>query len=394
MSVRKSAIRRNFTYKKEKDMTEKEKLDNEINNGDYLIEKILNSKKIRYENLNELIKTFPKGKDTVTMYIDIISVIGQIYAPNIIEEIKMFGSREKCLISSSIINMAAHFRRYFATRKDMYTNFIFYYSSKPAKREVSLFPNYRIDHYNKRFNASNTDYMELNNLVKENLNLCKTLGEYLPHIYFIDTEDINPTIVPYYYINSQYDNEVGIIYSNDKLQALNCIAHKNKDVYLLRSSYANSEFYKASDLMSLYVKEENNLDIGLLPYLFAISGVKKYNIDGLKNVGEKKAVKFIEKLINDNTITNTNYRFIKLFLDDLSKSDKVTPEQYNIIERNLKLIQPRYIFKQIKESDKERILEVKDLQDINALNAINDEYYDFYPINIEDLMIGEDYESV
>lgn len=394
MSVKKSIIRRDFKYKKKEDMTEKEKIDDEINNGDYLIEKILNSKKLRYENLNELIGNLPKGKDTVTMYIDIMSVIGQIFAPNVIEEVKLFGNREKFLLSSNIINMAAHFRRYFATRKDMYTNFIFFYDSKPSKYELLDYPEYKLDTYNKRFNENNSDFMELNKLVKENLNLCKTLGDYLPHIYFIDTEDLNPAIVPYYYISTQLDNEVGIIYSNDKLQALNCISHKNKDVYLLRSSYANSEFYSSSDLMSLYSKDENNLNVGLLPYLFAISGYKKFNIDGLKNIGEKKAIKLIQKLIDSNTITNTNYSNIKMFMIDIEKTDLLTPEQLNIIERNLKLIQPRAIFKKIKENEKLKILTVKDLQDIKSLNKINDEYYDFYPINMEDLMIGEDYESV
>lgn len=390
----KTTIRRNFNYKKRDEMTNEEKLDDEINNSDPLLEKVLNSKKVRYETLNEILPKFPKGKDTVTLYIDIMSVINSIYNPNVVDEIKGFGNREKYLISSNIINMAAHFRKYFASRKGMYTNIVFFYSTKVAKNETSLYPDYKLDYYDKHVTGSNLDYIELNKLIQSNLDLCKVIGDYLPHIYFIDTEEVNPFIIPYYYIATQLDNEVGIIYSNDKLQALNCISNMKKDVYLLRCSYSTAELYSQSNLMETYTKEETFLSPVLLPYLYAIMGVKKYNISGLKNIGEKKSVKLLERLINDNFISNTSYKNINVFLNDIKNVDYISPEQFNIIERNLKLIQPRSIFDSLTESQKIKILDMKDLQDINELNKINDEYYDFYPIQLEELLIGEDYESV
>lgn len=396
MAVKRVA-RRDFSVKPKKrsEMNEKEILQDDIHNGDFVMEKILNSKKIRYEILNDLLPKFPSSIDTVTIYIDVLSVYNNLYNPRVLEDVSVFNNRDKFILSSSLINMAAHFRNYFATRKQMYTNIVFFYSFQKSKREVSMYPDFKLDYYAKRITNEDT-YRNMNKLFKDNLKLCKIISDYLPHVYFVNTKNVNPFIVPYHFIKDQLPNEVGIIYSNDKLQMLNCL-ETGKGTMLMTAGFGDVKLYNELDLIDYYAKKEDMDDVinpQLLPYIYAISGYKKYNITGLKGYGEVKTLKLFQKLIKDGHISNIYYSDSDLFMKDITASGKFNDEQLSIIDRNIKLLNPTLIYDSISPADMLSAFETNDLQDIQSLIDINNTYYEFYPLQLEELLIGEEYESV
>jgi hypothetical protein len=393
----KEVKRRNFnqSFKRRENMTAEELEHDQIYNGDELIEKILNSKKIRYDLLNDLFDHIPSKYETVTMYIDLLSILNSLYNPNILESITSFDGDKKRLMSSNIINMAAHFRNYFATRKGKYTNIIFYYSLDESKYETEDNCNYRKDYYFKRFSKS-SEFMVMNKLIKDNIELCEIISDYLPHIYFVNTKEINPLLVPYYYIEQSLDNELNIIYSNDKMNMLSCLSNSH-DTYLLSASFGKVVLYDKGSLLELYSNSKDyddskySINPDLLPLAYAISGHKKYNIDGLKGYGQKKALNLIQRLLDDGVISNIKYNNKKLLIDDLSNDKKLSPEQISIISDNLDIINPSYMFRKLSKADILSSFSVKDLCDMESLIQINRGYYEKYPLQLEELLIGEDY---
>jgi len=384
-------VRRDFNKTKPRNqMNEKELEQDDIYNSDTTMEKILNSKKIRYDILNSLFPKFPKNISTITMYIDVFSIINNLYNPSILENISAFNDEKSFIFSSNLVNLAAHFRNYFATRKQLYTNFVFFYSTEKSKKELEIYEDYRKEFYIKRLD-NNSEFIIMNNLIKTNLNLCQILTNYLPHIYFVDTKEINPNLVPYHFIQSQESDEISIIYSNDKVQMLNCL--QNKNTYLLTSGYGNVDLYSQSDFIELYSKKGDvSLNPQLLPYMFAFSGNKKYSIEGIKGYAEAKTCNFFKKLLDKNVISNINYKDISIFLNEIK--DSITPEQYHILERNISLFHLPTMYMSLTNSEILSTFTVKDLQDMKSLVDINAEYYEKYPLHLEEIMLGEEYESI
>lgn len=389
-------VKRTFIKRKPRNqMSQKELENDDIYNSDTILEKILTSKKIRYDILNVLFTHIPENVTTVNMYIDIMSIINNIYNPHSLETISSFDNEKRFIISSSLLNMAAHFRNYFATRKGLYTNFVFFYSLSKSKNEINIYPDYKKDYYEKRIDK-NSEFMIMNNMIKENLKILNILSDYLPHIYFVNTKDVNPLLIPYHFCNnSNSDEEISIIYSNDKLQMLNCINFNN--VYLLTSNLGKVNLYNKFDSINLYSGKENDefnsINFSLLPYLYCISGYKKYNITGFKNHANLKALKLIKKLIDKLTISNINYYDPNVFIKEVS--EKLTEEQVNILKRNISLFHIPTMYNNLNMNRKFFLDEnIKDLQDMKSLVEINNEYYEKYPLHLEELMLGEDYESV
>jgi hypothetical protein len=391
----KKVIRRDFSVKpkRREDMTEKEKEHDDIYNGDTTIEKILNSKKIRYELMNQLFTKYPRGVTTVTMYIDLFSILNNIYNPNVTEAIAdYFDDDKRLIISSNIINMAAHFRNYFATRQGKYTNIVFYYSLEESKYEKEVYPEYRKTYYEKRF-GKNPDFVMINELIRDNIKLCEIISDYLPHIYFVNSKDINPILVPYHFMEYQLPEEMAVVYSNDKIQSLNCAFYKNTK--FLTANYGNVSLYKRLDLLDYYSgTDEYNYSLGLLPYTMAIAGYKKYDISGVKGYAEKKACKYINHLIDIGILSDARYQNKEMFLEDFCKDTKFKEENKDIVKRNIDLFHLPTMYEKLSEADKERAFAVKDLVDIKSIISINDEYYTKYPLQLEELLIGEEYESV
>ena len=96
--------------------------------------------------------------------------------------------------------------------------------------------------------------------------------------------------------------------------------------------------------------------------------------------------------MDKNVISNINYKDISIFLNEIK--DSITPEQYHILERNISLFHIPTMYISLSDSEILSTFTVKDLQDMKSLVDINAEYYEKYPLHLEELMLGEEYESV
>lgn len=390
--INRKVIRPNF--KPVSKMTKSEKISYEINNSDLLVEKILNSKKIKYILLRELKEELPKNIKSLTWYIDLYSILGEVFSPNVSKELIILNRKKQLMISSNIINLAGHLRVFFA-KYGIKTKFIFFYSNQMSENETAIEPLYKQSFYNKKIVGYNEESKQIIEIVNRNINLMETLSDYLPHIYFMNSGKVDPLMIPYHFIKEN-PSETAIIYSNDKLNIMNALLSDN--VYILTFNYKEVIMYNKNDFINLYMSNkksnDNKLTPYLIPFMFSISGYKKYDIYGLKGYGEVKTFSLIDKLVNTGILSNINYDILT-FSKDISK--KFNTLDIETINNNYKILNLDMMYNRLSIADKVRLdNKITDLQDIKSLVSINSEYYEKIsrPIDLEAVLTNEKYESI
>ena len=77
---------------------------------------ILNSKKIKYVILEELVKKLPQDTDELNIFINADSIFKSFYNPSIKEQLNAIKNENKYLLSSEFITIIAHYRHFFYSR--------------------------------------------------------------------------------------------------------------------------------------------------------------------------------------------------------------------------------------------------------------------------------------
>jgi len=370
-----------------------EKAREHINNGGSAVEKILNSKKIKYKVLDELLEyELPKNIDTVNMFIDIYSVINTLYSPQVIEEsLPTLNEHEKFMITSELVNLVAHYRHYFISRKGLYTNFIFYYSDERSEFHMNINDEYKKKFYSKRVDDT-VKFKTINKLLQTNITLMKPIIDNIPHAYLINTKHIDYNVVPHYMMQFQSKDEYSLIYSNDKLSLLNVI-HNPNDCMVMTARSDKSKLYDSTNAIKRFSKAKSidsiNLLPDFLPFILAISGYKKYSLSGIRGYGIIKSSRLIEKAIKKDFLSNIPYD-IDNFIEGIRKLDKLSDEDLEVVRNNYLLIDVDNYIQYFDEADEELFNSAfVDKGDYKGLREINDKYFTHFPLQLDEIMEGE-----
>jgi hypothetical protein len=359
------------------------------------LEGILLSKKIKYDILEKKLKPLiPKNKEAVNIFIDVYSVLNNLYQPQIIEIFNTLQVDEKFMISAELLNLVSHYRHYFYSRHNqMYTNIYYYFPTK-SSRLCKIDPSYRNEFYDKRL-SSNPSYLSLNTIMKKNLEIVKIVSEYLPHVYCIDTSDIDTNIVPYHILQTSTEKDTFSIFMSNDIVHLQNVIYEKQSIGILNKG-DKSEFLLEDDLIKHLIEDKNSMP-GIIPefvpHILSLSGNKKYSIKGLKLTGYKKAVKLIQGWLQGNNLSNMRYDDHENFISDIEKSKTVlSEEQKNIIRNNLKLFHLPTIHSSFKKSDFVKIEnQIINRVDWKSLRYLNDKYYKKYPLDLIWMVEGEEY---
>jgi hypothetical protein len=360
-----------------------------------ILEKILNSKKIRYNILNDFFpKYLPEEKDDVVFYIDIYSLLNSIYNPRTIEHFNTMNNSEKFLITVELLNIAAHYRRYFWSRHQTYTTFYFYYSTRECDKLKEINREYKKDYYAKRINDDNPEFSNINSIMEKNIKLSKTIGNYIPNVYFINTKEFDPEGFPRYFITNYHkENQLNVILNNTKLSWQNALLD---DTIVLTCKQDNSEVLEKEDIIPKLTEkdyDEYTFIPELLPIIFSLVGYKRYNIQGLNGYGYIRSSNKIQKWIDDEKISNIEYLDINDFIGDLE--DEFVDNQKERLRKSFKQISHREINNLMNEKMKASIdNQIVNKVDGQALRYINDKYFSGKyrtPLKLEEIFEGEEY---
>jgi hypothetical protein len=372
-----------------------------------LLEKILHAKKLNYQTLVPLIKPYvnPKyidmnGTDTVNIFIDFWDIIKPLYNPQTIETLNTLKVDERFMVSSEIINIIAHYRHFFFSRMKMYTNIIFYYSDKKDNFRTSIFPQYKESFYDKRLNKKHQIFNILNGIIENNVNLIKLFCEYVPHVYFINTGTVEPSLIPYLFIsdNSRLNqnivdkNNVNIIISNEKIHYQDLLLQDKVLQFELRGK-EKSRFVTSEDIINILLeKSKKEYNFSILPDMYSLilglTGYSNYSIPSIKKMGNIKALNFIQNCIDNGILRNTEYNNLELLdvLEEILGSENLSKLKDNMLLLNNSMY---------KFNDKDLInieMQLIDRIDAKSVRYVNDKYFTKYPILLDYVFEGEQYE--
>ena len=261
-----------------------------------LLEKILHSKKLNYETLAPLVKRYIDSNkivrnenNTVNIFIDYYDIIKPLYNPTTIEDFSSLKTAERFMVSSEILNNAAHYRHFFYSRLKMFTNIIFYYSDKKDRYKTSVNADYKHVFYDKRMSTTNPTFGVINEVFQKNIKLIKSYCQYVPHVYFINSGEMDYSLIPHMFLSSDSlmkqsiinPNDTSIIISNEDNHFQDLIMN-DKVLQLQIRGKENSCFISAEDIIPYIVdkhsKTEHDYTIlpDLFPIIYALSGDKTY----------------------------------------------------------------------------------------------------------------------
>ena len=276
------------------------------------LQKILNSKKIRYEVLDQLFKLrlAGQGGKTINIFIDHQSVIKQLYTPELLPLFTALNVQNRLVVASELINIVGHYRHYFASRLKMYTNFYYIYSYEEAKYHKNLYPDYKSDYYFKRLAqpGSTVIYGAAHKCFTSNLSIARSVTNYIPHAYFIDTKDIEPALLPRYIIeNKAQEEDYNLILSNDEAYYQDLVL-PNTMILEMRGS-EKSELIDMINVVDISLRggkktsaDFPSIDVTFLETVMGMISNKTYDLPSIARRGYGTAYGLIEKLVQKNEI--------------------------------------------------------------------------------------------
>jgi hypothetical protein len=289
------------------------------------------------------------------------------------------------LIVSNIINLAAHYKKFF-TSNGLNTKVYIYHTDFNSDE----FPQYK---YNEDFRTyylvkynQNPKILLLTDRLKEFiLPQVKTITDFIPDVYYISAHNIEGSLVPY--IISRQDpsrkNLIigGELYDTQYSSIPNFVNHYIHRSFNVNKIYSTINGYladitkKTEDFSNIY----NNYNVYCS--LMAVLGNKIRSIDGLPGIG----VKTFEKLFNEglmNHIVQENTSSPEMICE-IFKDEKLEDEFIN----NYYCSTILNMYQDLNESDIGSVItQLIDRSDLNSLMTLNNSKFYKYPLMLDGLL--------
>lgn len=341
--------------------------------------------------MKELVEEKLNDKETAHMkvFINLDSILNNFYSPRINEGIRYLDDEDKFILSSELINIVAHYRHFFWSRYGVQTSFFVYNSNKKPLYSMSVNEEFKAKYWERR-SFSNIEFKSLNSMIKKNMELVYIISPYLPNAYFIDTGDMEPSLIPFIFIRNNLD--LSLILTNDiaEYQLAN-YTNFGDETFIMTLKGDDSEILSRNDIMNQFLKAskkggETTLSSNFYVPVLAISGYKPYNLKGKAGIGVIKAVRMLEKALKDGSVVDTPFRTIDPILDVLGFGEA----DNELIRNNFKILSIENVFDHVLPKQIDNIKgQIIDKRDVNSLFELNSTYYQKYPIMIFDVFDGE-----
>ena len=256
----------------------------DIYSPDETIRKIIGKNKIKYSVMSNLIegdihnlKTFIINGDSIL--IELHKFLDQN------KDISGYEYME--VISSSIINIIAHYRYYFSLN-GWYPKIFFL-----------------------------ADRNDDNSTIRESMEVVSMILKYIDNTYFIDTTNLSTGVIIKYFLKTNKEN---LILTRDDFD----IMHISKSTCILRSNKDKSKFYSYHNWQEVLIKnyqdEYSTISHELINMILCFSGA--HGRAGVKGLGYRTMLKKLANKISKSEIVNGSYSSIHDFIHDMGDSFK------------------------------------------------------------------------
>lgn len=243
-----------------------------------MIRKIIGRNKIKYNKLNEIIDS------RITKLTNFV-INGDSILIDIHRYMKSNNEIDKddltICISSSLINIIAHYRNYFALN-GWSPNIYFLADKNDTSTNLSV-----------------------------SMELMRVILKYIPNTYFIDTSDLKTGVIIKYFLSKNTDN---LILTRDDFD----IMHINKHTCCIKANKEKSKLFAVDNWQAMMSRDGkdsyDNVSYKLINMILCFSGA--HGRPGIKGLGFRSMLKKVSDGIDKNRILNDRYSSVKDFLYD------------------------------------------------------------------------------
>lgn len=350
------------------------------------IKYVLYGQFVKYEKMDELFtqyfQTHPLTNNWINIYIDLYQMLLPIYKFQKIDN--------PYDITSTICNMAIHYKDYFRQRGINSFVFLLYSPTTGAYSNLRFCPE-----YNSTYTARMMNNRMVYDLVNQNLSLIGIITPYLPNIYFkmgtVETSVMAYDMITKFNNRNMKLNSLFITSSQYAFQLAgnmnaNCtLLYKKKDKDKNDISYLVS----TEDALDKYIAEIKNQHIEHHPVrqswlsgFMTLSGIPKRNIKSMYNY--KQALNILNKI--DQQFDQTTPDSLFSIATDLYPKSNLGQETYDNIINRYKCIDMDYqLFMYHNTPDAIETGFLKQKDDMETLMQLNDKYFKLNPISIDKL---------
>lgn len=329
-----------------------------------------------YPNYQILDSALSKGNfNKINLFVDLKNAMQTVYLKHAIENIIENTLRSKYIdtsVFSSVLPFVA-FHKLYALKREIEIDFYFFFETGQSFYHKNLNKKYKISRQiDDLYGLSRDKREKFTEVLQSNFSLINKALNFLPNIKVFRLEHLEADFIPYYLISRKHvgynNNECNLIYSNDHDLQQCCILD---NTFIFAKAGKKKELLTKHDVITKFLKEENNIGVEYLPYLMSIIGDTGDDIEGIKGIGPKTVYKNFDKindLINNDisSLYNNVMNGCKIFnTENVEFENKyikkiVQEEEYNkLISKNLKQISFELISRYLDEPDSTEVIKRK-----------------------------------
>lgn len=338
--------------------------------------------KIRYNILEKLIPgcctTISKDSE-VNVYINLEPIVKKMISSGIENELKVKNDERVIQLISCIFNIAAHYRLFFAKHKLHSNVYIYYgypYNANYINKEIN--PEYR--NTTSDLMLKNPKTRSLRTVINDTIPLLKTILEYIDGVYFIESNNIEPSVIPYMFYKDN-EKKFHFLVTTDRYEYQYAMLD---NFYILRPKVENSYIlYKGNVIDQMKYEDKIVSDITTKPemvsFILSILGNEYRDIPKIKRMGLSSILKLIDKGVDRGLISNsTNNIFIL--------SRVIKDEYLEQVMNNYMCTDIVTQYSKIKSKDLYEIhSQIIDKFDNKQLKKLNDVYFNKFPLYIMEI---------
>jgi hypothetical protein len=284
-----------------------------------MIHKLINIHRVKFNVLKEILKPFQNHK-IVNIHVDLHTILAELYKTENYGETNWLEDDNSMVISSCIINLAAHYRLFFQSNYNASVRIFFYFANTRPRNNTDQLAEYGYKFFDK-YSIDNTDHSAVNIEVNTNIELCKTIMEYIPAVSFIDCRNIEPIVAAAHMMTKFPEPNLVLTKDDYWYQLINITS----PTLVLRLKRDESHLVTVDNvyetLMKKIVYRPKFIPAELLSIIYTFGGVKSRDVHGLTGYGHAKIAKLLDMAL-DRHLIEPKYTHIKNILDQIYSGDQ------------------------------------------------------------------------
>lgn len=347
--------------------------------GSYMLKWDLMDKYIRNNHLNI------KPGDDINLFINFESILNNLFNYKNINSLLVYHKQDLVIeIESSVLNLVANYKSYFHKEKCNVKVYLYYTDLKSDNQQMMVYNKYYRTYYQNKYKQNpkfrNVGEVILDIVIPE----LELIMSYIPNIYFIKSNNFDSSLIPE--IISRFDNIKNIIISGDIFDTLYMFNPNFINLFIKRKYQNLFIGTNVDEIIQYIIKDESPFDLNIFKSEMYFRLLLSINGSIIRNIKTNKGFNYnyIIKLLKDGV----DKGIILRDFNSLSSIIDIFPEKYKEdIKSAFQCMSIENQYGLLNQIDIDNIKsQIIDKIDIVSVEALNNQRFLNYPINIQSLL--------